>query len=214
VRGERADLTPPARYRARAQPAGELLVAPALQHRGQDLLLRVQQRHAVGDQHQLRSARSEPVPACHPATCALALDARISHLLRAVVKSAGHRSRSPRVRATSCAIGTAGPVHGSAATVSSSHPMRLNSEGNLRARYVASDACDGVVSAWLGTGAFPRAVMHSPTTAGLWNPTGSVGELNDGVYRAGPEGGGQRSASWGRVCSVLGSRLGGGCVSC
>jgi hypothetical protein len=43
---------------------------------------------------------------------------------------------------------------------------------------------------------------------------GSVGELNDGVYRAGLEGAGQRSSLWGRVCSVLGFRPGGGCVSC
>ena len=43
---------------------------------------------------------------------------------------------------------------------------------------------------------------------------GSVGELNDGAYRAGREGAGQRSSSWGRVCPVLGFRPGGGCVSC
>ncbi len=43
---------------------------------------------------------------------------------------------------------------------------------------------------------------------------GSVGELNDGGYRAGPQGAVQRSSSWGRVCPLLGSRRGGGCVSC
>jgi hypothetical protein len=43
---------------------------------------------------------------------------------------------------------------------------------------------------------------------------GSVDELNDGAYRAGREGAGQRSSLWGQVCPVLGFRLGGGCVSC
>jgi hypothetical protein len=64
----------------------------------------------------------------------------------------------------------------------------------------------------------PAAVVDAMADAAAFTAegcvAGSVGELNDGVYGAGPEGAGQRSSSWGRVCSVLGSRPGGGCVSC
>jgi hypothetical protein len=63
-----------------------------------------------------------------------------------------------------------------------------------------------------GVGADPLGV--APDVA--FEPLGAeeVEALNDGVYRAGPEGVGRRSSSWGRVCPVLGSRPGGGCVSC
>lgn len=48
VRGERADHPLALLDRGERQPAGELLVAPAGQHRGEDLLLWMQQRDAAG----------------------------------------------------------------------------------------------------------------------------------------------------------------------
>ena len=64
----------------------------------------------------------------------------------------------------------------------------------------------------------PAVAVDAMTDAAVFTAegcvAGSVGELNDGAYRAGPEGAGQRSSSWGRVCPVRGSRPGGGCVSC
>ncbi|MFC4122772.1 hypothetical protein [Nonomuraea zeae] len=65
--GEGSDRVLPAVDRAERQVPGQLLVAPAVQHRGEDLFVGAQQRQTV---HQMKAcgARDETVISHHSST--------------------------------------------------------------------------------------------------------------------------------------------------
>ena len=97
VRGERAGGAFPGGDGGQRQVAGQLLVAPALEHRGEHLLLGAQQRDPVGQVQPGRARHPRPDLHRRSRPSRLALDGRMSHQMR----DRQHRSRSTSRRSAS-----------------------------------------------------------------------------------------------------------------